>query len=90
MTVQRRYKNEFGILKRAVLSLQRERKPRWEGTQLANGEEIGEVGAGGYKYLDVLELDKITCDEMKRKLKEEYQKKLILLTKTHLNGKNLF
>ena len=33
---------EFGILKCAVLSLQRRKKTRWEGIQLPNGEEIGE------------------------------------------------
>ena len=52
-------KMEFGILKCAMVSLQRGRKTRWEGIQLPNGEEIGEAGAGGYKYLGVLELDKI-------------------------------
>ena len=38
-------KMEFGILKCAVVSLQRGRKTRWEGVQLPNGEEIGEAGA---------------------------------------------
>ena len=51
-------KMEFGILKCAAVSLQSGKK-RWEGIQLPNGEEIGEAGAGGYKYLGVLELDKI-------------------------------
>ena len=81
---------EFSILKCAVLSPQKEKKTRWEGIQLPNGEEIGEAGAGGYKYLGVLELDKIMCDEMERKVKEVYQKRVKLLMKTHLNGKNLF
>ena len=39
-------KMEFGILKCAIVSLQRGRKTRWEGIQLPNGEEIGEAGAG--------------------------------------------
>ena len=30
------------------------------------------------------------CDEMKRKLKEVYQRRVKLLMKTHLNWKNLF
>ena len=68
---------EFGILKCAAVSLQRGKKTRWE-------------GMGGYKYLGVLELNKIMCDEMKRKVKEVYQKRITLLMKTHLNGKNLF
>ena len=83
-------KTEFGILKSVVVSLQRGKKTRWQGIQLPNGEEIGEAGAGGYKYLGVLELDKIMCDEMKRKVKEAYQKRVTLLMKTHINGKNLF
>ena len=83
-------KMEFDILKCAVVSLQRGMKTRWEGIQLPNEEEIGDAGAGGYKYLGILELDKIMCDEMKRKVKEVYQKRVKLLMKTHLNGKNLF
>ena len=59
---------EFSILKCAVLSPQKEKKTRWEGIQLPNGEEIGEAGAGGYKYLGDLKLDKIMSDEMKRKV----------------------
>ena len=80
---------EFGILKCTVVSLQRGKKTRWE-IQLQNGEEIGEADVGGCKYLGFLELDKIKCDEMKRKVKEVYQKRITLLMKTHFNGKNLF
>ena len=63
-------KMESGILKCAVVSLQRGRKTRWEGIHLSNGDEIDEAGAEGYKYLGVLEIDKITCDEKKRKVKD--------------------
>ena len=58
---------------------QRVKKTRWEGIQLPNGVEIDEAGVGVYKYIVVLELDKIMCNKIKRKL-----------MKTHLNGKNLF
>ena len=67
-------KLEFRILKCAVVFPQRGKKARWEGIQLPNGEEIGEAGAGGYKYLGVLELDKIMCDGMKRKVKKYIRK----------------
>ena len=83
-------KMEFVILKCAAVLLQRGKKIRWEGIQLPNGEEIGEAGIGGYKYLGLLELDKIMCDEMKRKMKDVYQKRITLLIKTHLNWTNLF
>ena len=81
---------KFGILKCAVVSLKKGKKTKREGTILPNGEEIGEPGVGGYKYLGVLKLNTKVCDEMKRKVKEVYQKKITLLMKTHLNGKNLF
>ena len=45
---------EFGILKCAVESLQKE----FNEIQLPNGEKICETDVGGYKYLCVLELDK--------------------------------
>ena len=47
-------KMECGILKCAVVSTQRRKKTRWEGIQLPNGGEIGEVDVGGYKYVGVL------------------------------------
>ena len=30
------------------------------------------------------------CDEIKRKVKEVYQKRITLVVETHFNGKNLF
>ena len=44
----------------------------------------------GYKYLGILELDSIMNNEMKEKLKESYFKRLKLLFRSALNGKNLF
>ena len=81
---------EFTTLKCAMVSLQRGKKTRWEEIQLPNGEEIGEAGAGEYKHLGVLELDKVMCNKMKKEVKEVYQKRVTLLMKTRLNGKNLF
>ena len=84
-------KMEFvGILKCVAVSLQREKKTRWEGIQIPNGEKIGEADAGGDKYLGVLEVDKIMCDRMKWKVRDVYQKRITLLMKTHVNGNNLF
>ena len=51
-------KIKFGISKCAVVSLQSVRKG-WEGIDLPNREEINEVEGGSYKYLGVLELDRI-------------------------------
>ena len=49
-----------------------------------------EPDPGGYKYLGVLELDTILCKEMKLKVKNEYLRRLTLLLKSQLNGRNLF
>ena len=65
-----------------MVSLQRGKKTRREGIQLPNGEEIGKVDVGGYKYLGVLELDKIMWNKRKRKVNEVYQKRKALLMKT--------
>ena len=44
----------------------------------------------GYKYLGILELDSIMNNEMKEKVKESYFKRLKLLLRSAINGKNLF
>ena len=87
--MQRRYKN--GILHfKMWCSIAAKREENNLGRNLLpNVEEIDETDAGGYKYLGLLELDQM-CDKMKRKFKEVYQKRITLLVKTHLNGKNLF
>ena len=43
-------KEEFGILKCALVSLQRGRKTRWGRIQLTNGEEIGEAITGDTNF----------------------------------------
>jgi len=42
----------------------------------------------GYTYLGVVELDKIREDEMKQKLTSEYMRRLRLILKSQLNGRN--
>ena len=81
---------EFGISKCAAVCLKRGKQTRMEGIKLPNGEEIGDPDAEGYKYLGVLELDTMLCKEMKEKVKETYLKRLKLLLKSRLNGRNLF
>ena len=83
-------KMKSDILKCDVVSLQRGEETRWKVIQLPNVEEIGEKDVGGYKYLGVLERDITMCEEMIRKVKEVYQKRITLLIKTHLNVKILF
>ena len=41
-----------------------------------------------YTYLGVVELDKIKENEMKEKTMKEYKRRLLLILKSILNGKN--
>ena len=83
-------KMEFGISKCAVVALKRGKRTYMKGITLPNGEELGDPDAAGYKYLGVLELDVMLCKEMKNKVKDVYLKRLRLLLKSRLNGRNLF
>ena len=56
---------EFGIKKCGVTVLKRGKLSKTEGIQLVNMETIKEVCEEGYKYLGILELDKVKEKEMK-------------------------
>ena len=47
-----------------------------------------EVDENGYTYLGILELDEINEHEMKIKVTAEYKRRLRLILKSKLNGKN--
>ena len=53
-----------------------------------NGETIKEVCEEGYKYLGILELDKVKEQKMKDIFRNEYMRRLKLVMKSKLNGKN--
>ena len=59
-----------------------------EGIVLANGENIKAVNSEGYKYLGILELDKIKEYEMKEVFRREYLRRVNLVMKSKLNGRN--
>ncbi|XP_065069753.1 uncharacterized protein LOC135694801 [Rhopilema esculentum] len=79
---------EFGIKKCGVLILKRGKIIRSKGTELPNGDKLKEVREEGYIYLGIVELDKIKEEEMKGKIIKEYKRKLSLILKSKLNGKN--
>ena len=79
---------EFGMKKCGVLKLKRGKIVESEGIQLINGETMKEVGEEGYTYLGILELDKIKEDEMKVAIQKEYKRRLRLVLKSKLNGRN--
>ena len=79
---------EFGIRKCGLLILKRGKIVRHQGIELPNGETMKEVEQEGYTYLGIVELDKIKESEMKEKTIKEYKRRLRLILKSKLNGKN--
>ena len=77
---------EIGIRKCGLLILKRGKIVRRQGIELPNGESIKEVEEEGYTYLGIVELEK--NKEMKEKTIEEYKRRLKLILKSKLNGKN--
>ena len=80
---------EFGLKKCGVVILKREGKlVKFDGIHLPNQEIMKEVDENGYTYLGILELDEIKEHKMKIKVTAEYKRRLRLILKSKLNGKN--
>jgi len=58
---------EFGLKKCGILNLKRGKVARCEGMKLPDGEVLKEVEQEGYRYLGIMELDKIKESEMKER-----------------------
>ena len=80
---------ELGLDKCAVLVLKQGIKVCCEGIVLPDGQMMGEVDENGYKYLGVLEGADIMQKEMKEKVRQEYMKRVKLVAKSKLYGRNL-
>ena len=79
---------QFGLNKCGVLVLKRGKIVKQNGITLPNGQMMKEVDESGYKYLGIVEMDKIKETEMKDKFASEYKRRLKLVLKSKLNGKN--
>ena len=79
---------EFGLKKRGVLAIKRGKIVKCDGIVLPNGDVMKEVDKEGYTYLGIVELDKIKENEMKEKTTKEYKRRLRLVLKSKLNGRN--
>ena len=79
---------EFGIKKCGVLVLKRGKIVKMEGIVLPDGQVMKEVEDRGYRYLGILETDQLKEKEMKDLLSKEYKRRLKLVLKTKLSGKN--
>ena len=80
---------EFGLDKCAALSMKKGGKVHYDGIGLPNGEVMKELDENGYKYLGVLEGEDIMHREMKKKVKEEYLRRVKLVARSRLYAGNL-
>ena len=77
---------DFGIDKCAKLMLRRGKVTASDGIELPDGREIKSLDEGSsYKYLRILEADRVMYEEMKTSLTKEYFR-LRKLLKSKLNG----
>ena len=81
---------KFGIDKCGVSAIKRVREVEFDGIDLENGEEIGQVGEGRYKYLGILEKGDICQEDIKENIRKENFKRLRATLKSKLNAKHVF
>ena len=79
---------EFGLKKCAVIVLKRGKMVIFDGIQLPNEEVMKGIDEKGYTYLGIIEMDEIKEHEMKKKVITEYKRRLRLVLRSKLNGKN--
>ena len=79
---------EIDLKKCGVVILKKGKLVKFEGIHLYNQETMKELDENGYTYLGILELDEIKEHEMKIKVTAEYKRRLRLILKSKLNGKN--
>ena len=77
---------KLGIDKCVVLELERGWLVRSEGIELPGGERMKAIDEEEYKYLGILQLDKIFSKEMKESNRNEYIRRVKLICKSQLNG----
>ena len=80
---------EFGVKKCGTIVLKRGKMVKCNGIELANGEVIKRITEKGCTYLGVMELDQVMEEEMKKKIMKEYYRRLKLVLKSKLNGRNI-
>ena len=79
---------KLGIKKCGLLVLKRVKVVPSEGVEMPDGEKIKEVEKNGFKYLGILEYNKIKESKMKDDFRRECLKRTKLIMKIRLNGRN--
>ena len=79
---------QFGIKMCGILIMERGKVIRTDGIRLPDGQHMKDIDEIGYTYLGILETDKIKEKEMKEKFSREYLRRLRLILRSKLNGRN--
>ena len=79
---------EFGVKKCGVAIMKRGKLVESEDINLGNGESIKAIDLEVYKYLGILEADKIKENEMKDMFSKEYLRCTKLIMRSKLNGRS--
>ena len=82
-------KMKFGLQKCATLVMKRGKKEEDAGIEMPDGQLMKDLGDGDYKYLGILEADKIRMGEMKVRVRKEYYRRIRKLLTSKLNGGNM-
>ena len=61
---------------------------RTDGIRLSDGQDMKDIDETGYTYLGIWETDKIKEKEIKEKFSKEYLRRLRLILRSKLNGRN--
>ena len=81
---------EFGIETCAMLVIEKGKIVKSVGIELPDGRVIKSLQEGeSYKYLRILEADRVLVEEMNLKVSKEYFRRLQKVLKLKLNGSNL-
>ena len=79
---------EFTIKKCGVIIMDRGKVKSTDRIKLPIGEKIREIEEDGYKYLGILEYDRVKEQEMKDRFRNEYFRRTKFILKSKLNGRN--
>lgn len=79
---------EFGLSKCATVIMKRGKKVEDAGISMPDGQVIEDLGNEAYKYLGVLEANKIKMEEMKQKVQKDYYGRIRKVLESSLNGGN--
>ena len=78
----------FGIEKCGVIIMKRGKMVTCDGIELPDGQKMKGVNEEGYKYLGIVELDRIKEKEMKERFTKEYKRGIKLILKSNLSSRN--